>query len=233
MTKNSQHQTDGDSSLALSDLVNTAQRTNLSAVNNAPARMNAFSSFAAFEQAQRMAKLLSLSQLVPKEYQNNLPNSVIALEISQRIGASPMAVMQNLYIVHGKPGWSAQFIIATINGCGKFSPLRYRLEGEGDNRSCVAYAIEKETGEILEGPAVTIKMSKAEGWFQKNGSKWQTMPELMLRYRSASFFGKLYTPEILMGMQTAEELHDIIDGELTSDDGSATALSSSISGGKK
>jgi len=65
MTKNSQHQTDGDSSLALSDLVNTAQRTNLSAVNNAPVSMNAFSSFAAFEQAQRMAKLLSLSQLVP------------------------------------------------------------------------------------------------------------------------------------------------------------------------
>jgi len=233
MTKNSQHQTDGDSSLSLSDLVNTSQPTNLSAVNNAPARMNAFSSFAAFEEAQRMAKLLSLSQLVPKEYQNNLPNSVIALEISQRIGASPMAVMQNLYIVHGKPGWSAQFIIATINSCGKFSPLRYRLEGEGDNRSCVAYAIEKETGEILEGPAVTITMSKAEGWFQKNGSKWQTMPELMLRYRSASFFGKLYTPEILMGMQTAEELHDIIDGELASDDGSATALSSNISGGKK
>jgi hypothetical protein len=164
-----------------------------------------------FELAQRQAKMLSASALVPKEFQgaNNLPNCVIALEMSQRMQASPLAVMQNLYIVHGKPSWSSQFIIAAVNATGKFSPLRFVLTGEGDDKTCIAWAEEKETKERLESPPISIGMAKAEGWYQKKGSKWQTMPELMLRYRTATLFGRLYAPEVLMGMKTYEEAEDI------------------------
>jgi hypothetical protein len=123
--------------------------------------------------------------------------------------ASPLAVMQNLYIVHGKPSWSSQFIIAAVNATGKFSPLRFVLTGEGDDKTCIAWAEEKETKERLESPPISIGMAKAEGWYQKKGSKWQTMPELMLRYRTATLFGRLYAPEVLMGMKTYEEAEDI------------------------
>ena len=162
-----------------------------------------------FETAQRMAKMLSTSSLVPKTFQGKVCDCVIALEIAQRTNASPLFVMQNLYIVHGKPSWSSQFTIAAINASGKFSPLRFKMND--DKTECYASAIEKETGEVLDGPPVSIEMAKAEGWYQKNGSKWQTMPELMLRYRSASFFGRLYAPEILMGMRSTDEVKDIED----------------------
>ena len=197
--------------------ISKTQRALKTAQNPPEATLSVFSNESAFESAQRMAKCLAASSLVPKEYQNNVPNAIIALEMAQRIGASALAVMQSLYIVHGKPGWSAQFIIASLNSCGRYSPLRFKMTGEGDTRECMAFAIELASGEVLEGTPVSIVMAKAEGWFQKNGSKWQTMPEQMLRYRAASFFGKLYAPEILMGMSTADELHDIIEGEL--DDG--------------
>ena len=163
----------------------------------------------AFAHIQRVAKMFASSQLVPEAFQNNVPNCVIALEMAHRMGANPMAVAQNLYIVHGRPGWSSQFIIACVNQCGKFSPLRFELSGTGDDRQCVAWAIEKETGDRLEGPPVSIKMAKDEGWHGKSGSKWKTMPELMLRYRAATFFGRLYAPDLLMGMQTAEEVVDL------------------------
>jgi len=164
-----------------------------------------------FELLQRQAKLLASSELVPKEFQNKLANCVIALEMANRIGASPMAVLQNLYIVHGKPSWSSQFIIAALNSTGAFSPLRFSISGDGEKKTCVAWAVEKETGERLESPPVSIEMAKREGWLSKSGSKWQTMPELMLRYRAATFFGRLYAPQILMGMRTMEETQDIID----------------------
>jgi hypothetical protein len=48
-------------------------------------------------------------------------------------------------------------------------------------------------------------MAKAEGWYNKAGSKWKTMPELMLMYRAAAFFARLYTPDLTMGFKTAEE----------------------------
>jgi hypothetical protein len=167
-----------------------------------------------FEHAQRVAKMLATSSLIPKEYQGNIQNTMIALEMANRIGASPLMVMQNLYIVHGKPSWSSSFIIAALNSCNRFSPLRFEMSGEGDTRACYAWAYEKSTEEKIEGPTVTMKMAKAEGWLDKNGSKWKTMPELMLRYRSAAFFGRLYAPEIMMGMQTQEEVIDITTQEV-------------------
>lgn len=213
---------------------------------NLPAVTPGFSSLQSFELMQRAAKLLSSSTLVPVAYrawdekkgenQNALANCVVALNMSQRMGADPLMVMQNLYIVEGRPSWSSQWIIAAINGCGRFSPLRFDLKDLGpkeveyevtkwvdrqrvtskhkttvQNLECVAWAVEKETGTRIDSPKVSVEMAVKEGWYGKSGSKWQTMPEVMLRYRTASFFGKLYAPELLMGLQTVEEAQDIID----------------------
>ncbi|WP_366654478.1 hypothetical protein [Fodinicurvata sp. EGI_FJ10296] len=175
---------------------------------NLPDIGTAFSGSSAFESAQRMAKLLSQSRMVPQQYQNNLPDALVALEISQRTGSSPLMVMQNMHVIHGRPSWSSQFVIAALNSCGRFQPLQYRVEGEGDGRVCVAWTRDRH-GNVLEGPPVSIQMAKDEGWYGKNGSKWKTMPELMLRYRAAKFFGNLYAPDVLMGMQTAEEVNEI------------------------
>lgn len=154
-----------------------------------------------------------MSSLVPKDYQNNLPNCVIALNMAHRMGADPMMIMQNLVVIHGRPSWSAQFLIATFNKNGAFSSIRYEFSGaEGqDDWGCRAKATELSTGEMLIGPLVTVGIAKKEGWYQKSGSKWQTMPEQMLRYRAASWFIRTIAPEIAMGLQTAEEMRDVVD----------------------
>jgi hypothetical protein len=162
-----------------------------------------------FDLAQREAKALAASELMPDTFKGNVANCLIAMNLARRTGFDPLMVAQNLYIVHGRPAFSAAFLIACVNACGRFTPLRYKLEGEGDARSCVAHCTDKETGEVIEGPAVTIKMAREEGWSTKSGSKWKTMPELMLRYRSAAFFARTTAPEIAMGMMTADELEDI------------------------
>lgn len=170
----------------------------------------AFSNAASFESAQRMALALVSSNIVPEQYRgkDNIGNAIVALEMAQRIGASPLAVMQNLNIIHGRPSWSSTFIIAALNSCGRFAPVRFEVTGDGDDRSCIAWTTDK-TGERLEGPPASIAMAKAEGWYAKNGSKWKTMPELMLRYRAAAFFGRLYAPDVLNGMHATEEVEDI------------------------
>jgi hypothetical protein len=122
---------------------------------------------------------------------------------------SPFQVMQNLHIIHGRPSWSSQFIIGLVNGCGRFSPLRYEMSGTGDSLACYCVATELATGNDLKGPTVSMAMAKKEGWATKSGSKWQTMPELMIRYRAAAFWGRLYIPELLVGIQTEEEVVDV------------------------
>lgn len=175
----------------------------------------------AFEVIQRKAKLYTSSELVPKIYQGNTPgalaNTVIALNLARRIGADELMVMQNLYIIQGRPSWSSTFIISALNSCGRFSPLRFSVKDIGQitvsgkamrDTECRVVCTDLESGEILEGPPVSISMAAAEGWYGKNGSKWQTMPDLMLRYRAAAFFGRLYAPELLNGLQTVEESQD-------------------------
>lgn len=181
----------------------------------------------AFEHSQRVAKMMTTSSLVPKEYQNNIPNIMIALEMANRIGASPLMVMQNLNIIQGRPSWSSQFIISALNSCRRFSPLRFKMDGEGDEYGCTAWA-KDSSGEILEGPKVTWKMATAEGWTTKGGSKWKTMPELMFRYRAAAFFGRLYAPDVLMGMGTTDEAEDIGNAEIANTEQKATQMNNAL-----
>lgn len=167
---------------------------------------------AAFELLQRQAKMFSSSSLVPKEFIGNIANCAIAIDIAKRLGANPFMVLQNIDIIHGRPSFRATFLIAMVNAAGRFEPLQFRMEGdEGKpNRSCVAWTKSKDDGATLEGPKITMEMAKAEGWSTKAGSKWITMPELMLRYRAAAFFARLYAPDVTLGLQTAEEVQDTL-----------------------
>ena len=166
---------------------------------------------AAFEMLQRQAKMFSSSSLVPKDFQGNVANCAIGINIAKRLGADPFMVLQNIDIIHGRPSFRATFLIAMVNASGRFEPLQFRMEGdEGKpSRSCVAWTKSKADGTPLEGPKITLEMAKAEGWSTKSGSKWLTMPELMLRYRAAAFFARLYAPDITLGMMTAEEAVDM------------------------
>lgn len=169
--------------------------------------MPGFNSQGSWELANRIGKAFAASSLVPQAYQNNVANCIVALEMANRMGASPLMVMQNLYLVHGNPGWSSKFLIACFNQCGRFSSLRY--DWAPDRTACRAWAVEKATGERIEGPQVSTTMAKEEGWSTKAGSKWKTMPELMLMYRAAAFLIRTYAPEISMGLQTDDEIIDI------------------------
>ena len=237
-----------------------------------------------FEFSQRVANMLTNSTLVPEQYRavlkvkagkdnygnmqyrdepnpNGLSNCIVALNMANRMGADPLMIMQNLYLIEGRPSWSSQFIMASINSSGRFSSLRFEVENLGEveveyqetvwnngrksqatkslkveNQTCVAWALEagtrmpeftleelKEHGGVykcckaygiplIESSKISIEMAVKEGWYTKNGSKWKTMPEQMLRYRAASFFGRVYAPELLMGLRSVEEEQErIID----------------------
>ena len=185
--------------------------TDSTALTTTQSTGSVFSGIQAFEDAQRIAKALASSTLIPPQFQGQqgFANCLVALEIANRMRMSPFQVMQNLHIIHGRPSWSSQFIIGLINGCGRFSPLRYDVTGQGDTLACTCVATELASGNDLRGPTVTMAMAKKEGWATKSGSKWLTLPDLMIRYRAAAFWGRLYIPELLVGIQTQEEVVDI------------------------
>jgi len=186
-----------------------------------------------YELAKKKATALSKSDMVPQQYQDNIPNCLVALEISNRIGIGPFEVMQNMNVIQGRPAWSSAYIIAALNSCGRFEPIRFeyedlgkktisyqKTEWSGGNRSsktlketvedkrCRVVTKGLNNGEEYKGSWVSIELAVKEGWYSKNGSKWQTMPDQMLMYRAASFFSRVYAPDVIIGMQSVDEVQD-------------------------
>lgn len=163
----------------------------------------------AFNQTLRMAQVLSQSSLVPMAYQKKPEDCFIAIDIASRLGCSPLFVMQNLYVVKGKPSWAGQACVAIIKASRQFANVRLCYVGKpgSDDRGCYVKATRLCDGEEINGTVVTMEMAKGEGW--TSNSKWRTMPEQMLGYRAASFFARLHCPDALMGLQLDDEIVDV------------------------
>ncbi len=168
-----------------------------------------------FELVKAMGDYYAQSTVLPTVYQKNPANCAIAINMAARMGADPLMVMQNLFIVHGNPAWSSKFLIGCINTCGRFQPLEYEGNGKNVNDQgfairCVGYAkSDTKKQSPLKGTWITWKMVNAEGWASKPGSKWKSMPEQMFRYRAAAFWQRTYAPEISLGLMTQEEAEDV------------------------
>lgn len=166
-----------------------------------------YSDVTLYNNALKMAEGLAKSELVPDNYRNKPESCLIAIDVARQIGArSPIFVMQNLFVVKGKPSWSGQYCDAIVRA--NFKKVKVELSGEGDERGCKVTAYD-DNGNFCEGTRITIRMAKQEGWFNKTGSKWQTMPDLMLQYRAFAFFARIHCPDKLLGIHDEFENVDI------------------------
>jgi hypothetical protein len=159
-----------------------------------------------FGQLMKLADIFSRSRLVPAHFQGKPDDCFVALQMAYRMELDPMTALQNIYIVSGKPGLSGQLVISLINRSGKLKgPVKFRVQGKGDELSVTAY------GELREGDTVEFtvpwSMVKAENW-DKN-AKYRSMPEVMMRYRAATFLARFNFPEVIIGMHTADEWEDV------------------------
>jgi len=185
-----------------------------------------FFNVALFEHCQRVADLFAKSTMVGKDFEGNIGNCMIALNYAGRIQADPFMTMQLMHVIHGKPGVEGKLVKALIERSGKYRDVDYEwLDANNqpiddhkvyennakDGRGCRLFGTNNKTDKLVKGPKVSWKVVYEEGWFNKNGSKWKTIPELMFMYRSASWFANVHCPEVKLGMMTTEEIRDVVD----------------------
>ncbi len=187
------------------------EQLNLAPVQQTPGMTTMWNDRNMMNLTYKFAAMVAKSGLVPDTYRNSPENCIVAIDLGNRLGISPLAVMQNLYIVKGKPAWSGSFCAAAVNGSGKFTPLEYTFVGEAGTPSygCYASAMRLSTGSRCVSDTITMKMAADEGWLGKPGSKWKTMPTQMLMYRAAAFFARAHCSEYLLGIHTIEEIQDV------------------------
>jgi len=170
-----------------------------------------------FEHLWRVAKAFSICGLVPEAIRGKPEDCFVLTQLAIRLQVDPFMLFQNMYVVHGRPGMEAKLQIGLLNASGRIKGnIAYTFSGDGDEYGCTASVIDAASGQKIEGPKVTKRMVKAEGWDKKQGSKWLTMPEVMFRYRSAAMLIRSHYPEVTLGLMTREELEEqVIDVEST------------------
>lgn len=169
--------------------------------------LGAFANGEQFQMAMQAAEMLATSSMVPTTYQNNPGSCFIALNTALRLRIDPLMIMQNLYVVQGRPSWSGQFAIALVNICPKFELTWFEFRNGQDFQAGVRMCAQLKTGQQVYGTWITPEMVKAEKW----GNKWQTMPEQMYQYRAAAFFARTNCPEALFGLSVEGEAEDMVD----------------------
>lgn len=190
-----------------------------------------FENPAEFGARVQIAQALSKTQFVPEAFRGKAEDCLVALDMAARLELNPLAVFSDIYIIDNRASFSSKFLIALVNRSGRFSRIQYAegvdgtaevtFSGWGETRGqrktwkekvpnhyAQASFTELASGEVYTSPRVDLNFAEKNGWVQKNGSKWQSMPEIMCRYRAASILIKSVCPEIVMGLEWADDLQD-------------------------
>ncbi len=180
------------------------------------------------QEVLQLADIYSKAEIIPQHFRGKPNDCFVIVEMAARLGVAPFMMLQNTYVISGKPGMEGKLVTALVNTSGKFKhELRFDFFGEGESVGCTAWTL-SSNGERLEA---TFKYQEAvaEGYASRN-PKWKTMRETMLGYRAATKFGRMYCPERLMGMQLRDELVDMGEADVVVPRANAADLDAALSG---
>lgn len=120
---------------------------------------------------------------------------------------SPFAVASKSYAVNGTIAYEAQLIMAVINTrSGIEGRLKFRFEGEGQDRVCIAYG-------KLDGEELEVRSPKFKDITPKNSPLWKSDPDQQHCYYTARAWGRRHTPEVILGIYDREEVEQFRGSE--------------------
>jgi hypothetical protein len=154
------------------------------------------------DEAMRFADMLSKSALVPKDYQGNPANCVIAMQWGMEIGLQPLQAMQSIAVINGRPAIWGDAMIALVKGSGLLESI---VEDVGDT---AATCTVKRRGEGEVSRSFSMEDAKKAGLAGKQGP-WAQYPKRMLQMRARAWALRDVFPDVLRGVFVAEEAQDL------------------------
>ena len=147
------------------------------------------------------AKALAEASLLPAAYRKAPANVLLAMEYGDALGLAPVAAIQGIHVVDGKPTASAQLIGALVRRAGH----RLRVEASADGLSATATVIRSDDPDFTFTAHWDMARATAAGLAGKG--VWKLYPANMLKARAITEVARDACPEVLSGVAyTAEEL---------------------------
>lgn len=160
-----------------------------------------------FEDGWRFSKLIASSDLAPKDYRDKPANVLVAIQMGAELGLSPMAALQNIAVINGRPSLWGDAALAVVQVHPGYVTHKEYFEGTGDSKTAVFEITRK--GHDLHVTKFSIADAKKAGLWDKKPSPWQTYPDRMLQMRARGFGLRDKFADALRGLSIAEEAIDL------------------------
>ena len=158
---------------------------------------------ATMAEAMELAKLMASSNFMPKHLRG-VPGDCLAVVLqSMRWGMDPFAVGNKTYFVNDRMAYEAQLVNAVVNTSRVLEGrLTIEWDGEGEQLTC------KVTGKIKGDPEPKTVWQELRSIKIRNSPLWVSSPRQQLGYYTSRMWGRLHTPEVLMGVYTPDEMYE-------------------------
>jgi len=160
-----------------------------------------------YDEVFKMGKMMAQTDMVPKDFKGKEANTIVAIQLGLEVGLLPMQALQNIAVINGRPCIWGDAQIALVRGSGHLEWMKET--GDMDFATC-------EVKRYGEPNVVTQTFRKADaeraGLWNKVGP-WKQYPKRMLQMRARSFALRDLFSDVLKGIQSREEVQDIIDVE--------------------
>ena len=162
-----------------------------------------------FGERMKYCEVLASSSLVPSGFRGKPEDVFVAIEFGQMVGLNPMQALTNIAVINGRPSIWGDAALALVKASGKLEYINEYLEEDGDNIVAVCETKRKDE------PTVTVRrFSKQDAinaglWGNQKKDPWVKYPKRMLQMRARAWALRDAYPDVLSGIQIAEEMQDV------------------------
>lgn len=158
-----------------------------------------------FDGAWRIANAVAKAGMAPKGL-DTPEKAMVAIMHGMEVGMTPMAALQSIAVVNGRPTIWGDGAIGLVRGSGKCEWIKERIDGDGDNMVAVCEVKRKGEADPIKA-TFSVADAKKAGLWGKQGP-WQQYPKRMLSMRARAFALRDGFADVLRGLGIAEEVQD-------------------------
>jgi hypothetical protein len=160
-----------------------------------------------FEEAYRFANFIASSSMIPREFQNNPANVLIAIQLGMELGVPPMQALQNIAVINGRPAIWGDLIPAIVYQ----SKLCEQFDEIGNDKEATCTVKRKGMPPIKR--TFTWEDAKRAGLADKD--TYKKFPARMLQMRARGYAVRDAFADVLKGVHLREELEDLEPRDVT------------------
>lgn len=147
----------------------------------------------------QFAKALAEAGMIPKVYQRQPANVLVAIELGEALGIRPIVAINEINVINGTPAPSASLMASLARNAGH----KVRVTGDKDSATCVI--VRADDPDYEHTATWDVQKAKDAGLWGRG--HWSKDPATMLKWRAISECVRFACSEVLGGLRyTPEEV---------------------------